>query len=77
MDQPAALRVPVSETFAVVVGGIALVLVGCVVSEWFAWKSLGVLVYRYSDGLLYYEFWSSKYHEYLKERVSDRIPRNA
>ncbi len=73
MDQATKLRMPVWQDFVIVVGGLVLVIIGGVVSAWFTWKSLGVLVYRFSDGLLHYEFWSPKYYEYLKVKVPDRI----
>jgi hypothetical protein len=68
LDQDTKLKMPVWQDFVVVVGAFVLVIIGGVVSAWFTWKSFGVLVYRFADGLLYYEFWSSKYHEYLKTR---------
>ncbi len=76
IDRATKMRMPVWQDFVVVVGGFVLVIIGGVVSAWSTWKSLGVLVYRFSDGLLYYEFWSSKYHEYLKVKVPDKIARN-
>ena len=74
VDRAPKLRMPVWQDFVVVVGGLVLVIIGGVVSAWCTWKSLGVLVYRFADGLLYYEFWSPKYYEYLKVKAPGKMP---
>ena len=64
-------RMPVWVTFAVVVGGLILVVIGGIVSALFTWNATSVLVYRTRENSLYYEFWSSDYQEYLKVGAKD------
>ena len=65
------LRMPVWITFAVVVGGLFLVVIGGIVSALFTWNATSVLVYSTRENSLYYEFWSSDYQEYLKAGAKD------
>jgi len=66
LDHDVKLRMPVWITFAVVVGGFILVVIGGIVSALFSWQATSVLVYRARESGLYYEFWSPVYQEYLK-----------
>ena len=66
MDDAARLRMPTWVTFTIIVGCFVLVAVGCGVSALFDWRSLSVMIYRVPGGLMYYEFWSDRYYDFLK-----------